>query len=106
MYHVTLWCVRVTTFANGKAKLRSVCISELSVTVNNMKIVAKKFSHSEFMSPTTLKRTSCKLSESFVDFNQNMGFSAYFHKVPISNLAEIRPVGAALIHTGGRTWRS
>lgn len=42
MYYVTLWCVRVTTFANGKATMRSVCISELSVTVNNMKIVAKK----------------------------------------------------------------
>jgi hypothetical protein len=81
MYYVTLWCVRVTTFANGKATMRSVCISELSVTVNNMKIVAKKkVFQSEFMSPTTLTRTSCKLSDNFVDFNQFRGFSTYFYK--------------------------
>jgi len=86
--------------------MRCVCISELSDNFNNMKIVAKKIFHSEFMSPTKLKRTSCKLTDSFVDSNQIRGFSTYFHKVPISNLAEIRPVGAALIHTGGRTWRS
>jgi len=83
--------------------MRSVSINELSVTVNNTKVSQKKFFHSEFMSPTTLKRTSCKLSDSFVDFNQIWGFLTYFHKVPKSNFAEIRPVGAALIHTGGRT---
>jgi len=93
-------------FCNGNATMRSVCIRELSVNVNNMKTVAKNFFRSKFMSPTTLKRTSCKLSDSFVDFNEIWGFSTYFHEVPISNFAEIRPVGAALIHTRGRTRRN
>jgi hypothetical protein len=44
--------------------------------------VAEKFFHGEFIRPTTLKRTSCSMPDSFVDFNQIWRFSTDFHKSP------------------------
>lgn len=46
----------------------------------------------------SLRTLSCKVSDILPDFNRVGGPMQAFIKVPISDLTEIRPVGAILLH--------
>jgi hypothetical protein len=96
---------------NGNTKMRSMCIVELQVTINNIKIlsVAQPCYYGEFMSPATTQRNYLGIHINcptfLFDFNQICLFSTIFMKPPISNFMEIRPVGAGLIHEDGQADR-
>ena len=54
-----MWRVRITDVAMEAQKMSSVCIVDLDVTVNNIKImnVAQQRFYGEFMSLAAIKRT-------------------------------------------------
>lgn len=72
------------------------------MAVNDVKMLSaeQQLFYGEFMSPAKMKRTAsaCKMTNIFVRFEPDLVFSTDFsHKSTVSNVTEIRPVGAALI---------
>jgi len=62
--NVTLWCVRITIFA-VETQQRLLCVFELHVNVDYIKILAQQYFYGKFLSQLTINHSgsSCKVSD-------------------------------------------
>ena len=106
---------------HGNAPTRSLCIADVHIAVNNvintveaqLCYVCTVALHISLPTVWNTLRSSCKVPDMFVRFEQNMHFlDRYSYKSPVTNLTKIRPVGAALMRairderTEGQIWQS